>query len=154
VNPRGPFRVRDRSGGVFILRQLLIGHRGWASLLVAVALLIKLLVPAGFMVTGEHGRFQVMLCSGFAPAQPTTIHHGMDHGATAHHSKPQQEHGKAEMPCAFAGVALHALGGVDPILLVAAIAYIVALALRPVLPPAPRQPAYIRPPLRGPPSYL
>jgi hypothetical protein len=154
VISRGHFRVDDRSGGVLILRQLLIGHRGWAGLLFAAALLMKLLVPAGYMVSGEQGRFQVMLCSGVAPAQPVTVHHGMDRGAMAHHDSPKQEHDRAEMPCAFAGLALQALGGADPILLAAAIAFIVAVALRPAAAVPLRRGAYVRPPLRGPPVHL
>jgi hypothetical protein len=62
-----------------------------------------------------------------------------------------KEHGKTEMPCAFSSLFAQALGGADPILLVAALAIVATLALhatpRTIVPVA----AYLRPPLRGPP---
>jgi hypothetical protein len=151
----GAIRSGDRYGGVIAFRRVLIGHYRLAAMLVAIALLMKLVVPAGYMVSGEHGRFQVMLCSGVAPRAMTLDVMAQHAGMTHHGPAKQHEQGsKAEMPCAFAGLALHAIGGADPILLAVALAFVAALALCPTLPVAPRARAYVRPPLRGPPACL
>jgi hypothetical protein len=76
---------------------------------------------------------------------------GMDHGDDHGSSK---EHGKPEMPCAFAGLSALALGAVDAILLPAALAFVAIVALRPARPSAVPRAPYLRPPLRGPPACL
>ena len=123
------------------------------------ALTMKLLTPTGYMFVQEAGRITVALCPGFAAVPSVTTmaampgmaamsaDHGMGHGGD-HGSK---DHAKPEMPCAFSGLSALALGAVDAILLAAALAFVAALALRPVRAPARRRAPYLRPPSRGPP---
>lgn len=118
--------------------------RPWlAALALAAALALRLLVPAGFMPTVADGRVTLTLCSGVQPAAPMAAMPGM-----AHHDDGS---GTAEAPCAYADLALPALGSADPALLAAALAFVVALAMRRAIPLAPRASARLRPPLRGPP---
>lgn len=116
--------------------------RPWlAALALAAALMLRVLVPAGFMPTVAQGRVTLTLCSGVAP-QPMARMHGMTH----------HENGDAaQSPCAYADLALPALGAADPVLLAAALAFVVAAAVRRVVPLAARAFARLRPPLRGPP---
>jgi len=118
-------------------------------LICGAALLLKLLVPTGYMVVPEHGRLTIAVCSGIGPQTMEIAMPGMDHATPD--GAPSKDHGKAEMPCAFAGLSAQVLGAVDVALLVIALAIVAAMALRPVArhlpPPAP----YLRPPLRGPP---
>ncbi len=121
------------------------------ALLLAGVLALRMLVPAGYMIAATPGGWAVTLCSGMAPAG-----HAMAAmpGMAAHHAGERPpEHDRAEMPCAFAGLAAPALaGGADPVLMLAAIAFVMAIARaiarRRPIPPAP----FLRPPLRGPPA--
>lgn len=133
------------------VRQLL-AQRHFAVLLCAVTLLLKLLVPTGYMIDNDHGRMTVTICSGFGPATVTMDMPGM-HGDMPDHGK-SKDHGKAEMPCAFSGFSAAMLGSIDPVQVAALIVFIQALGLIAIVPPPPSRPAYLRPPLRGPPSCL
>ncbi len=130
----------------------LLAQRHLAVLLCAATLLLKLLVPTGYMIDNDHGRMTVTICSGFGPATMTMDMPGM-YGEVPDHGK-SKDHGKAEMPCAFSGLSAAMLGSIDPVQLAALIVFILALGLIATIPPTPSLPAYLRPPLRGPPSYL
>jgi len=127
------------------LRVFLHRHRTLAALLLALALCVKAIVPAGYMPGGGARFITVSICadaSGGAVTRQIAIPAKGDAG---------QDHARAKGLCAFAGLASAALGGSDIALLAAALAFIIALgfATRPV--PAPRGAARLRPPLRGPP---
>jgi len=130
----------------------LLAQRHLAGLICAATLLLKLLVPTGYMINADHGRFAITICSGVAPATMTMDMPGM-HSGTADQRK-SKDHGKAEMPCAFSGLSAAVLDPIDPIQLAALIAFVLAIGLTAIVPPAPSQPAFLRPPLRGPPAYL
>ena len=118
---------------------------------------MKLLVPTGYMISSDQGRLAIVLCPGTSPSPPATDMSGMDmagaHAGMTDHGK-SKEHGKAEMPCAFSSLAAQALGAVDPVLLIAAIAFIMVVAMRPAVLPVARHALYLRPPTRGPPVTL
>ena len=130
----------------------LLAQRQLAVLICAATLLLKLLVPTGYMIDNDHGRIAITICSGTAPATMTMEMPGM-HGDMPDHGK-SKDHGKAEMPCAFSGLSAAALGPIDPIQLAALIAFVLTLGLVGTILPAPSRPAFLRPPLRGPPAYL
>ena len=130
----------------------LLAQRHLAVLICAATLLLKLLVPTGYMIDSDDGRFAITICSGVAPAKTTMDMPGM-HGDMPDHGK-SKDHGKAEMPCAFSGLSAAVLGPIDPIQLAALIAFVLAIGLTTIVPPPPSQPAFLRPPLRGPPAYL
>lgn len=129
-----------------------LARRHLVVLLCAATLLLKLLVPTGYMIENNHGRMTVTICSGFGPATMTMDMPGM-HGDMPDHSK-SKDHGKAEMPCAFSGLTAAMLASIDPVQLAALIVFILALGLIATVPPTPSRPSHLRPPLRGPPSYL
>lgn len=141
-------RVRATRPHVTAVRRL-IAQRRLAVLLCVATLALKLLVPTGFMIGSQHGRITIELCSGVQP--PTTAMAGM-HGDMPDHGK--QDHGKAEMPCAFSGLSAASLGAVDPIQLAVLIAFIMAIGVSPAVLPAVARRSYLRPPLRGPPVSL
>ena len=134
------------------LGRYLLAQRHLTVLICAATLLLKLLVPTGYMIDADHGRFAITICAGTAPAATTMDMPGM-HGDMPDHGK-SKEHGKAEMPCAFSGLSAAVLSPVDPIQLAALIAFVLAIGLTATVPPAPSRPAFLRPPLRGPPAYL
>lgn len=128
------------------LRRLLLNHRALSAWVIAFALLMKLLVPAGFMPVVAGGTISIEICSGTAPAKMMMAMPGM-----AHHQDKSGHHGK-EMPCAFSGLTAPSLAAADPLLPTLAIAIIVATVFGVATPSVARAPAYLRPPLRGPPA--
>lgn len=129
----------------------LLAQRHLAVLICTAVLLLKLLVPTGYMVDNSHGRITITICSGTAPRTMTMEIPGM-HGDMPDHGK-SKDHGKAEMPCAFSGLSAAALGAIDPVQLAALIAFVMAIGFVGVMLPAPVRSAYLRPPPRGPPAY-
>jgi hypothetical protein len=127
-------------------RNLLMSNRTLAALVLACALVMKLIVPSGFMPTISHGHFIVIVCTSVGPMSMTMP--GIDH------DKPREDgqHGKPEAPCAFAGLSAPLLAAADLVLLAAAILFVMALGLRALM--SLKAPAllYLRPYLRGPPA--
>lgn len=133
---------------MFAVRRL-IAQRHLAVLICVAALALKLWVPTGYMINSSHGRITITICSGFAEAPMTMEGSGMDV------SMPGQgkDHGKAEMPCAFSGLSAATLGAIDPVQLVALIAFVMAAGLTGFILPVPWSAPWLRPPLRAPPIY-
>ncbi|WP_419808612.1 hypothetical protein [Sphingomonas sp.] len=128
------------------LRLLIAARSHWFAVLMACTLAARLLVPVGFMPVTDHGRVTLQICPG---TMPTVAAHAM---AGMHHDQPAGgEHGKAEMPCAYSGLGLTALGSVAPVLLAAAVLFAFLLAARAVALVLPAPPGRLRPPLRAPP---
>lgn len=127
------------------LRAFFLYHRRMAALLVALALCMKALIPAGYMLGDGTRLLTVQICADSLGHTITTqIAVGKkDHGAGK---------GKADAPCAFTALTHAALGEADPIQLALALLFLLTLAFAPLLPAAPRRIAHLRPPLRGPPA--
>lgn len=121
-------------------------------LICAAALLLKLLVPTGYMIDSDRGHLTITICSGTGPTTMTMEMPGMQ-GDMPDHGK-SKDHGKAEMPCAFSGLSAAMTGAIDPIQLTALIAFILAIGMSPIVLPTPVRRTYLRPPLRGPPAFF
>jgi hypothetical protein len=144
------------------LRPFLQSNTALVWAVIVCALLMRAIVPAGFMPMATANGIELVLCSGMAqPSDPTTapaaagMMPGMQHHAMPDHAMPDhalqgrgdgghQIPAKPEAPCAFA----------DIVLLAIAFASVVAAALfqRPDAPIRPRP--FLRPPLRGPPAHV
>ncbi|MFW2852502.1 DUF2946 family protein [Sphingomonas sp. TX0543] len=129
------------------LRRLVFANRPFACAIIALALLLKIAIPAGFMPTVSNGQIVVSICSGMGPATMVMTVPGLEHK-----SDNDGHPGKAEQPCAFAGLSALSLPAADPILLAAAILFVLALGTRPLTLSASSIVSYLRPPLRGPPA--
>ncbi|MEG3089124.1 DUF2946 family protein [Sphingomonas sp. PB4P5] len=129
------------------LRHHLRDHRLLAMWLIAAALLMKVIVPAGFMPIVSANGITIELCSGFAPTKMVMAMPGMTH----HQDKPAQ--GK-DLPCAFSGLSTPSMAATDPLLLAIALAFILATVFRVMASARVSLPAFLRPPLRGPPVSL
>lgn len=95
------------------------------------------------MPSFDHGRFEIAICTGAGPATMAMEMPGM--------AKPGAAHEAMKSPCAFADLALPAIGGADPIQLAEAIRFILALGLVIAVGIAPLPQGRLRPPKRGPP---
>jgi hypothetical protein len=133
------------------LRRFFRDHRRLALLLVALTLAIRALVPAGYMVGGQTTTLTIAVCADASGAeqirQIVVPHDGKD-------STPGQgDHAKDGGVCSWSSLAMGALTGTDSILLGLALAFILALGFTPTRVRAPAPIAYLRPPLRGPPTF-
>ena len=131
------------------LRRLLRDHRRCALLLVALALAIRGLVPAGYMIGGQTTTLTIAVCADASGAQQfrqIVVPHDGKSGAPM-----QGDHAKDGGVCAWSSLAMGAVAGADPVLLALALAFILALGFAPATVPTPRAFARLRPPLRGPP---
>jgi len=129
----------------------LLAQRHLAVLLCVATLLLKVLIPTGYMVASDHGRIAITLCPGAGPVTMSDMP-GM-HGDMPDHGK-SGDHGKAEMPCAFSSLSAAVTDAIDPVQLASLIAFILAVGVVATRMPAPARPAFLRPPLRAPPAYL
>jgi hypothetical protein len=131
-------------------RAMIRGHASLVLLLLALVLAVKAVVPSGFMLAADSNHvLTVTICSestGGTPKHMQIVIPGKpDKGAD--HS----DQGAKATHCAFSGLGHFALGGVGPLLLAAALAFIllIGLAAPPALPR--RDIPFLRPQLRGPP---
>lgn len=107
------------------VRRLVLRNSVLAAWLLAFALLVRVLVPAGYMPMATGTGIAVMLCPGSAPlSKPLTAaltgdRHGAHAGnAHADHHRPNEQQdypATGGTPCAFAGLTAPSLGGADPI---------------------------------------
>lgn len=161
----GPICPSDRRwqggypGSVTAIRSL-FAQRHLAVLLCAATLLLKLIVPTGYMIGQVDGHAAILLCPGSGPVLQTVMasHDGMT--MMSHHARGDRPTGhpggshQHETPCAFAGLAAPGLAVIDPIQLAQLIAFILAVGLVAVRLPRARPILYLRPPLRGPPALF
>lgn len=132
------------------LRAALHRHPLFAAALLAAALLVRVLVPAGFMPMASADGMVLTLCSGKMVVAPAPHHAGMAHHAPAHEDA-HEDAPAYESRCAFADLALPVLGSAPPVLLALVLAFVMARAVRVARTLPPRGAPYLRPPSRGPP---
>lgn len=132
---------------MYAFRAFLLHHRRFAALLVAAALCLKALVPAGYMVSSEARVLTVQICA------DTLGHVVTKQIAIAQKGQPADSHkAKADAPCPFMVLGHCLLGSIDPLQLALALAFILALGFAPQASASPVRPTHLRPPLRGPPA--
>jgi hypothetical protein len=131
------------------IRTLLRRFPGLAMLMVVAALCVKAWVPAGYMPDAGSTRIlAVRLCSDMQGALQLTVPEKPGHGDAG------RGDGGAHHPvdaCPFGTLAAASLGAADPVLLAAALAFVLALGFAASVPTLPRRASRWRPPLRGPP---
>ncbi|MDE1916780.1 MAG: hypothetical protein KGJ57_15100 [Sphingomonadales bacterium] len=130
-----------------VFRAFALNHRCLAVLLVALALCMKALVPAGYMLASDRQVVTIRICADTVgqmitkqivlPQNPQT---------------PGTHKGKGESPCHFTALGHGLLGAVEPILLALALITLMALGFAPMRPATAQSAARLRPPLRGPPA--
>ena len=142
------------------LRAIVRGHWQAAILAVALALCMRAILPAGYMISSATGAdssqiLTLALCNADGSGAMTTQvsvpvdGHGVDSKGTQGGDKQQ---GKANPDCAYSSLSMAAMGGASAPLLALALAFLLALGVAPVRQLPFGQIAYLRPPLRGPPA--
>lgn len=128
------------------LRTFIGNHRAAITLVLACALAMKLLIPAGYMPA--PGQLSIQLCTGDGVR---TVLIDRD-GQRIPDGQPHQA--SPAMPCAYAGLAAPLLSATPPALLVIAILFVLATGIRPVSAPTRQRPVPPRPPGRAPPIAI
>lgn len=128
-------------------RLFLHDHRRFAVLLMALALAMKALMPAGYMVAADGAQvLTITICAdaqGGSYTKQIVVPHSGKHAAPAEQAKDA---------CPYSALSMATLGGADATLLALALVFILALGF--VAAPRLRleQTLRLRPPLRGPPA--
>lgn len=136
----GGFPAANRAS---VLRRIILSHRLAAAALIALALAMKLVMPAGFMPVAGPGQIMVLVCTEFGPQRVAIDVPG---------APAKSDDGmKADQPCAFAGLGQALLPGADAIQIAAALAFILLLGFAPVTDLRLLAVRHAWPPLRGPP---
>lgn len=119
-----------------------------AAMLLAAALLLKALIPAGYMPAAPDTGLIVALCSGTMPAGSTVT-------ITIPKKGSHQDHGTttADHPCAFAPLAAAMTGADLAPLILAALAFVFVAAIVRAPLALPAKAARIRPPSQAPPRF-
>lgn len=132
------------------LRALILDHARLTLVLLALALAVKAVVPAGFMLSAGGDRFlSVTICSdasGSPKQMQIAIPGKQDSGGDHSDAAAKVTH------CAFSSLSHSALGGVDPLLLAGALAFILLIGIAPLTALPLRDLPFLRPQLRGPPA--
>lgn len=148
-------------------RAFFLRYRALAFALIALALAMKALVPAGYMIGADAKVLTVRVCDGYADSDPG---HAPGHvpGHVPSHAPGHAiviaakgaGHGDAgkslhnQQACPFSVLALGQLDRADPILLALALGFIILPGLAPSPGATPRLLARLRPPLRAPPVLV
>lgn len=141
IRGMGRYRHRRMTG----MRILIQRHRALAVALLVIALCLKALLPAGYMIGQQAKILTVQICD----QQPGAMvlkkliipmkGDGGDHGQSS------------KTDCAYSALSMTSLAGADTALLSLALLFILALGFVPVRSRQFGRTAHLRPPLRGPP---
>ena len=129
------------------LRAFLRRHLALCALLAATALALRVVVPAGVMVGTDSRTITVTICHGTGEAASRVLL-----AIPATHGHQDIPGGQPKGECAFGALSMVSLALADPVLLAAALAFILTLGLGPVIASSLSRVAHLRPPLRGPPA--
>jgi hypothetical protein len=136
---------------MFRLRALIRDHARLTLVLLVLALAVKAAVPAGFMLSAGEDRFLTVTICSDASGKTEQMQIALPGKSDAGGGDHADAEAKATH-CAFSGLGHSALGGADPLLLAAALAFILLIGIAP-LPALPRRDIpFLRPQLRGPPA--
>lgn len=121
-------------------RRFAFAHRAVSAWVIALAVLLKVVVPAGTMI--GPGSIGLVLCTGSGPVSVSAVPGSPD------------KHDRRELPCAFAGLSAPSLAAagppVLPVTVVGPVATTLCLASAARVEPATCR----RPPVRGPPTIV
>lgn len=130
-------------------RTLLHAHARLAMLLVVLALLVKALLPAGYMLAPSSKSFTITICAdGSGEMQTRTVTVPVQNGDPG----GKVDHAQSGKGCAYSALSIASTAGADMPLLALAFAFILLIGLAPAHRRSIANPHHLRPPLRGPPA--
>lgn len=139
-----------RRAKMSVMRTFLLRYRLMAFAVIALALAMKAIVPAGYMVGSESKVLTIRICD---ETQLSAALQARDI-AVPMKGEPAGKHSNAEGMCPYGALSFASLGGADPVQLALALLFILATGFAALVLPAPHRAAHLRPPLRGPPALV
>ena len=130
------------------IRAFLHRHSHLAFGILLMALAIRALVPQGYMVASGPLILNVSVCADSLGHTTTQIAIPVKDDGSSHDTS-----GAGDGHCAFTSLSMGSLAAADPVLLLAALAFILALGATAIALPVSSSPARLRPPLRAPPAF-
>lgn len=127
------------------LRAYLREHYRLAMVLVALALVIKAVVPTGYMIGSQGKALTILVCgdvSGDHLTKQITV------------PGKAESQAKTSETCPYASLSFASLDADLPVFVALAIAFLLLLGFAPVRIPKLASLTHIRPPLRGPPALI
>jgi len=136
------------------IRAMTVANRHAAFLLLLVALLVRVVVPSGYMFVPRDGFPTVEMCDGMVSANIPEVSMMPMHHPGAPQDAPREKTTSSGTPCAFAGVGAAFDLADDQILPVAAAPFVVPTLLfgKPATQEVRVSFPHVRPLLRGPPA--
>lgn len=133
-----------------LVRHFIRDHRMLAAVSMALALIMKITMPAGTMPGWDASTLTIQICADGTGGRMTTQ---ITIPASGKTQTGKGDHVASQGLCPFSVLASGMISATDPPLLLITLAW--ALILRPLPARAPphSRPIHFRPPLRGPPAY-
>lgn len=140
------------------IRSFWRSHALAAALIVLAALLVRSVVPSGYMIARDARGAHTALCLG-ASGAPTRDSEALAairkvEAIIAQNKAGQDPVQDASQVCPYAVLSLGALPAVDPIQLAAAIVFVLALGFTLQHALVLQRPGFLKPPMRGPPAHV
>lgn len=135
------------------VRAFALKHRGFAALVVALALVMKALLPVGYMVGTVDGSGGKTITLEICDGQPDHALAKVLVPLAGKGDRTDDPKHKGASDCPFSALSFGTMAADDAAFVLAAILFVFALAfLPPVALPLPRL-RFLSPPLRGPPAF-
>lgn len=132
------------------MRAITLHKRSWFIIILALAMFVRAVVPAGYMVAPSTLKLSVQICAeGLTQPSKVEIEVPLSQGGQGDKSN----HGQKSGLCAFSALSMASMVGDHSPLLIMALAIIVATIITFGAPLIQHQTPHLRPPLRGPPSF-
>lgn len=130
--------------------------RNWlVAVVILAAVLLRSAIPAGYMVSQQAGTPQVLLCHASSGAKDEVKAQTALRHLAAIVQQGQPDPGPASAatdPCPYAVLSFASLAGADPILLAAALVFVLAIGFAAQPLPPIRRARFFTPPMRAPPA--
>jgi MFS-type transporter involved in bile tolerance (Atg22 family) len=132
------------------MRAIIPKQRSLLMVIFALALLVRTVIPAGFMVSPSSLKLTVQICADGAPGQTSIqVEVPLSKGG----QRDNSDHGQKSQPCAFSALSMASMAGGHSTLLIVALAVIVGTIVTNGATHLQRKTRHLRPPLRGPPLF-
>ena len=132
------------------MRAITFQQRSWIIVILAMALFVRAVIPAGYMVAPSSLKLTVQVCADGASGQTSVeIEVPLSEGG----QRDKKNHGQTSGPCAFSALSMASMAEDHSPLLIEALATIVATIITNGAPHLQHQTRHLRPPLRGPPLF-
>lgn len=132
------------------MRALAIQQRSWFIVIIALALFVRALIPNGYMIAPSSLKLTVQICAGETSGQ---TNREIEVPLSKNEQSDKSGHPEKSAPCGFSVLSMASIADDHSPLKILALADILATIVESGAPILRHQTLYLRPPLRGPPSF-